>query len=49
VAVIELDAKLRVGKGLHHLALNKEWFFFGHRFAILGKGKCRQTRWYYVN
>src|SRR5947209_4385261 len=30
VSVVELDAELRVGKGLHHFALNEKWFFFGH-------------------
>lgn len=34
VPIIELDAELRVGKGLHHLALNEKRFFFGHRVSL---------------
>src|ERR1043165_5100915 len=30
VTVVELDSKLRVGKGLHDLALNHECFFLRH-------------------
>ena len=36
VPIVELDAKLRVGKGLHHFALNHECFFFGHTNRFSG-------------